>query len=86
VTVLSLLTCCFNRTPETFNIVANVLSVGGRKNLAQISKILAQITTGSEFGEDAPACVPINLYVQKAISQMMAWAIDGKTNFYLDAA
>jgi Ras GTPase-activating-like protein IQGAP2/3 len=45
--------------------------------LAQISKVLTQITGGSEFGEDSPSYLPINEFVRKAIAQMTAWFIEG---------
>ncbi|KAF4602416.1 hypothetical protein EYR40_005623 [Pleurotus pulmonarius] len=49
-------------TPETFEIVGKTIDIGSRKNLAQISKILTQITHGREFTEDTPSYIPINDY------------------------
>ena len=69
--------CARCSTPETFDIVTNTVDVASRKNLAQISKILTQITGGSEFGDDTPSYVPINDYVRKAIKQMSAWLLEG---------
>lgn len=63
-------------TPETFEIVSKTVDVAARKNLAQISKILAQITSGSEFNDDNPIYVPINDYVRKAIQEMSDWLIE----------
>lgn len=68
------------RTPETFDIVSKTVNIGPRKNLAQISKILTQITSGEVFDDDNPIYVPINDYVRKAILQMSAWFIEGKTS------
>lgn len=65
-------------TPETFDIVSNTVDIAARKNLAQISKILAQITSGVEFGDDNPNYIPINDYVRKAIAQMTAWMVESK--------
>jgi hypothetical protein len=65
------------RTPETFDIVSKTVDVAARNNLAQISKILAQITSGSEFNDDNPIYVPINDYVRKAIQEMSEWLIEG---------
>ena len=65
------------RTPETFDIVSKTVDIASRKNLAQISKILAQITSGSEFNDDNPIYVPINDYVRKAIQEMSNWLIEG---------
>lgn len=67
----------FPRTPETFDIVTNTVNVASRKNLAQISRILTQITSGVEFGDDKPSYVPINDYVRKAIAQMTTWLLEG---------
>lgn len=64
-------------TPETFDIVSTTVDVSSRKNLAQISKILTQITSGAEFGEESPSYVPINDYVRKAIKQMSGWLLEG---------
>lgn len=64
-------------TPETFDIVSTTVDVSSRKNLAQISKVLTQITSGSEFGDNNPSYVPINDYVRKAIKQMSGWLLEG---------
>ncbi len=40
--------------------------------------MLAQITSGSGFGDDTPSYIPINEYVTKAISQFTAWLLDGR--------
>ncbi|KAI0068683.1 hypothetical protein BV25DRAFT_1792222 [Artomyces pyxidatus] len=63
-------------TPETFDIVTSTVDIGSRKNLAQISKVLAQITSGLEFGDDTPSYIPINEYVRKAIAQFTAWLLE----------
>jgi len=65
-------------TPETFDIVSSTVDVSSRKNLAQISKVLAQVTSGSEFGDDTPSYIPINEYVKKAILQFTTWLFEGK--------
>ncbi|KAL0949959.1 hypothetical protein HGRIS_009979 [Hohenbuehelia grisea] len=82
-------------TPETFDIVSKTIDIASRKNLAQISKILTQITSGSEFTDAQPNYIPINDYVNKAIGQMTAWLLevadvpDAETTFqaseFLDA-
>ncbi|KAI0268208.1 hypothetical protein BC834DRAFT_821746 [Gloeopeniophorella convolvens] len=75
-------------TPETFEIVSNTVDIGSRKNLAQISKVLAQVTSGSEFGDDMPSYIPINEYVKKAIAQFTVWLFevavvpDAETQFH----
>lgn len=71
-----MLTCC--RAPEMFDIVPKTVNITtGKKNLAQISKVLSQITTGMEFGDDKPSYVPINEFVRKAIAQFSGWLIQG---------
>ncbi|KAF9259503.1 hypothetical protein L218DRAFT_963533 [Marasmius fiardii PR-910] len=62
-------------TPETFDIVPNTIDTGSRKNLAQISRVLTQITTGVEFDDDNPIYLPINGYVRKAIGEFSAWLL-----------
>jgi hypothetical protein len=69
--------CGCHSTPETFDIVTNTVDIASRKNLAQISRILTQITSGSVFGDDKPSYVPINDYVRKAIKQMSTWLLEG---------
>ena len=68
------------RSPEAFDIVPKTMNLSaGKKNLAQISKVLTQIMNGSEFDEDKPSYVPINDFVRKAIQQITAWLIEGKS-------
>ncbi|KIL70078.1 hypothetical protein M378DRAFT_156131 [Amanita muscaria Koide BX008] len=63
-------------TPETFDIVTNTIDPAARKNLAQISKVLTQITSGVEFDDKNPSYVPINDFVHKSIAQMSTWFIE----------
>jgi len=53
----------------------------GKKNLSQICKVLAQISSGLEFGDDEPSYVPINDFVRNATQQLSAWFLEGV--FYL---
>ncbi|KAJ7047378.1 ras GTPase-activating protein [Mycena alexandri] len=75
-------------TPETFDIVSKTLDRDARKNLDQISRVLTQITTGSEFDDDSPKYVPINEFVKRAITEMTAWLLevanvpDAETQFH----
>jgi Ras GTPase-activating-like protein IQGAP2/3 len=48
--------------------------------LDQISKVLTQITSGSEFDDDSPKYVPINEFVRRAITEMTAWLLEGEAN------
>ena len=70
-------------TPEIFNIVAKTVDVVGRKNLSQVSSVITQITSGAEFNDDKPAYLPINMYVRKAIAQMVAWFMEGESLMYV---
>ncbi|THH19788.1 hypothetical protein EW146_g1464 [Bondarzewia mesenterica] len=63
-------------TPETFGIVSNTVDIGSRKNLAQISKVLSQLTTGMGFGDESPSYIPINEFVNKAIKQVTHWLLE----------
>ena len=74
---------CFS-TPETFDIVSSTVDVSSRKNLAQISKVLSQVTSGLEFGDDTPSYIPINEYVKRAIVQLTAWLFEGR--YYLECS
>jgi Ras GTPase-activating-like protein IQGAP2/3 len=49
----------------------------GKKNLSQVCKVLGQITSGLEFGDDEPSYVPINDFVRNATQQMSAWFFEG---------
>lgn len=69
----------FYRTPETFDLVSTTIDRDARKNLDQVSKVLTQITSGSEFDDDSPIYVPINEFVRQAITQMTAWLLEGGT-------
>lgn len=76
-------------SPEAFDIVPKTMNLSaGKKNLAQISKVLTQIMNGSEFGDEKPSYVPINDFVRKAIQQITAWLIevasvpDAETQFH----
>ncbi|KAF8165362.1 IQ domain-containing protein-containing RasGAP [Crassisporium funariophilum] len=76
-------------SPEMFDIAPKTVNIEtGKKNLAQISIVLAQIMTGTEFGDDKPSYVPINDFVRKAIQQLTSWVIevaqvpDAETQFH----
>ncbi|RPD67315.1 hypothetical protein L226DRAFT_452633 [Lentinus tigrinus ALCF2SS1-7] len=75
-------------TPETFDIVSTTIDIASRKNLAQISKMLTQITSGSEFSEESPAYLPVNDYVRKTIATISTWLMevanvsDAETEFH----
>lgn len=66
------------RTPEKFDMVTSTVDIATRKNLAQISKVLTQVASGSEFTDDQPNYVPINECVRTLISQMTNWLVRSK--------
>ncbi|KAJ2926418.1 hypothetical protein H1R20_g10677, partial [Candolleomyces eurysporus] len=61
--------------PETFDVLKAV-DVQARKNLARISEVLTQISSGVPFDDDNPNYLPINEYVDIAIAQMSAWFLE----------
>jgi len=64
-------------TPETFDIVQSTLSAAARKNLAEISKVLTQISSGQLFGDNDPCLTPINSFVGTAINDFSKWFLEG---------
>ncbi|OAX43512.1 hypothetical protein K503DRAFT_765843 [Rhizopogon vinicolor AM-OR11-026] len=62
-------------TPEKFDMVTSTVDIATRKNLAQISKVLTQVASGSEFTDDQPNYVPINECVRTLIAQMTNWLV-----------
>ena len=65
------------RTPETFDLVPSTITPQARKNLAEISSLLTQITSGALFGDDNPWMMSINTFVEVAIKQMGDWFLEG---------
>lgn len=64
-------------TPETFDIVSSTVEIAPRRNLAQISRVLTQISSGKLFNDDNPCYIPINDFVGKAVTQMTTWLLEG---------
>ncbi|KAG8821050.1 hypothetical protein FRC18_011521 [Serendipita sp. 400] len=62
--------------PETFDIVSTTISAQARKNLAQISSVLLQITSGRPYGDENPTMQSINHFVESAIRQMHEWFLE----------
>lgn len=62
--------------PETVEVVSNKVELISRKNLLQVSKVLTQIASGRLFDEDNAAYMPLNEYVDKAITQMNIWFME----------
>ena len=69
------------RAPEMFDIIPkSVNTTTAKKNLAQIAKVLGQITSGTEFGDDKPSYIPINDFVRNAIGQLTSWFMQGMSS------
>lgn len=59
-------------------MVNQTVSIQSRKNLAQISRVLEQISIGVEFGDEDPCYVPMNDWISnQGIRQVASWALDG---------
>ena len=56
-------------------MVSTTIDVASRKNLAQVSQVLTQIASGSEFSEDSPQFIPINEMVRKTVGEMTVWML-----------
>ncbi|KAG4305268.1 hypothetical protein PORY_001438 [Pneumocystis oryctolagi] len=57
--------------PDSLGIIEGTISVAQRKNLAEISKILVQITTGKLFDKNDIFLQPLNVYIESAIQRMV---------------
>ncbi|CCJ28108.1 unnamed protein product, partial [Pneumocystis jirovecii] len=57
--------------PDSFDIIESTIPTLQRKNLAEISKILVQITTGKLFDKNDVFLQPLNVYVETAIQRMI---------------
>jgi hypothetical protein len=66
------------RSPEIFEIISKTVKITARKNFAQVSKVLTQVMTGRDFGDDQPIYIPINDFVREASSRMSTWLLEGK--------
>ena len=46
--------------------------------MAQISRVLTQVCSGMEFGDDNPCFLPVNDFVNNAVGRVSAWLIEGE--------
>ncbi|CAE6447844.1 unnamed protein product [Rhizoctonia solani] len=58
-------------TPETYDVVSTTITPAARRNLAEISKVLTQISSGYEF--ETSNLASINDFVSANIPTMAAW-------------
>jgi Ras GTPase-activating-like protein IQGAP2/3 len=56
-------------------MISTTVDIVSKKNLAQISHVLTQIASGSEFSDDSPQFVPINEMVRKTVEETTAWML-----------
>ncbi|KZO89474.1 Rho GTPase activation protein [Calocera viscosa TUFC12733] len=59
--------------PDTFDMVPNTIGAAARRNLAEIAKMLTQISSSSPFREDTPSLVPLNACITTAVRQLHKW-------------
>ncbi|KAG0144428.1 hypothetical protein CROQUDRAFT_47337 [Cronartium quercuum f. sp. fusiforme G11] len=59
--------------PETYDVVDSVIGPLARKNLAEVSKMLNQISVGRLFSDENPYLVPLNEYVTHATTKFGIW-------------
>ncbi|KZO93170.1 hypothetical protein CALVIDRAFT_486222 [Calocera viscosa TUFC12733] len=62
--------------PDTFDMVPNTIGAAARRNLAEIAKMLTQISSSSTFREDTPSLVPLNAFITTAVGQLHKWALE----------
>ncbi|CAE6429290.1 unnamed protein product [Rhizoctonia solani] len=61
-------------TPETYDVVPTTITPAARRNLADISKVLTQISSGYEF--EVANLVSMNAFVAENIPSMAAWFLE----------
>lgn len=64
-----------NSTPETYDVVPTAIAPSARRNLADISKVLTQISSGHEF--EIPTLASVNAFVATNIPIMATWFFEG---------
>ena len=64
-----------NSTPETYDVVPTAITPSARRNLADISKVLTQISSGHEF--EIPTLASVNAFVATNIPIMVTWFFEG---------
>ncbi|EJT97529.1 hypothetical protein DACRYDRAFT_119220 [Dacryopinax primogenitus] len=62
--------------PDAFDIVPNTIGAAARRNLGEVARMLTQISSGSAFLENVPSLIPLNAFVNTAITQTQKWVID----------
>lgn len=71
---------CFrsNSAPEGFDVIEGVINPQQRKNLAEISKMLNQISVGKLFASENTCLTPLNEYVEYAGNRFATYFKNGE--------
>lgn len=76
--------------PETFDVIETTISPLQRKNLAEIAKMLNQVSVGKHFNEDNMFLQPLNNYVGYTSAKFLAYSfevtdvVDPEVHFQVD--
>ncbi|KAJ2723116.1 iqgap- protein [Coemansia sp. Benny D115] len=76
--------------PETFDVIETTISPLQRKNLAEIAKMLNQVSVGKHFSEDNMFLQPLNNYVGYTSAKFLAYSfevtevVDPEVHFQVD--
>lgn len=73
------LTPLLNSAPETFDIIEGVVPAIQRQNLAEVAKLLNQISVGRLFGEDQAYLKPMNAFIESSALRFAVWMRDGES-------
>ena len=65
--------------PETFGVLDSVVAPPQRRALAEVSRMLLQISTGQKFNAQTDTVLtPLNDFIAKAIPRFSAWLSDSE--------
>ncbi|KAJ1901064.1 iqgap- protein [Kickxella alabastrina] len=76
--------------PESFDVIETTISPLQRKNLAEIAKMLNQVSVGKHFSEDNMFLQPLNNYVGYTSAKFLAYSfevtdvVDPEVHFQVD--
>ncbi|KAJ2499886.1 iqgap- protein, partial [Coemansia sp. RSA 1972] len=60
--------------PESFDVIETTISPFQRKNLAEIAKMLNQVSVGKHFSEDNMFLQPLNNYVGYTSAKFLSYS------------
>lgn len=67
-------------TPETYDIVPTTITPAARRNLADVSRVLTQISSGYEF--EIPSLASMNAFINTNIPTMATWFFEGELDTF----